>query len=172
MIAKRRYKVRVLSQSTPFIPTSAAPAPVVATVSTQTPSVRSTAESVPVTVCKLAMGQFAEVPCPTTRPQNEKSYPPPLEDIPNAPPRQSTPWPNTGSASENWLIPHTPVSTSAPTIKTEEQSKVAAIPHAMVMPKHATEESSWGLHYQFVRMRKSMKKTGMAIGRTNQECSP
>ena len=53
------------------------------------------------TVYKLAMGQFGKVPHPTTRPQNEGYNPPPLEDIPNAPPRQSTPWPNSGSASEN-----------------------------------------------------------------------
>ena len=88
MIAKRRYKVRVLTQPTPSMPTSTAPAPTVATVSTQTPTARSTAESILVTVYKLAMGQFAKVPHQTTRPQNEGSNPPPLEDIPNAPPRQ------------------------------------------------------------------------------------
>ena len=69
----------------------------VPTVSTLTPLVRSTAESILVTVYKLAMGRFADIPCPTTRPQNEGSIPPP----PNAPPRQSIPWPNSGSASEN-----------------------------------------------------------------------
>ena len=99
MIAKRRYKVRVLTQPTPSIPTSTAPTPMVATVSTQTPVVRSTAESIPVTVYKLAMGQFAEAPHPTTRSLNDN--PPPLEDILSAPVRQGTPWPNAGSASEN-----------------------------------------------------------------------
>ena len=63
--------------------------PTVATVSTKTPMVRSTAESTPVIVYKLATRQFAKVPCQRTRPQNEESNPPPLEDIPNAPPRQS-----------------------------------------------------------------------------------
>ena len=50
----------------------------VATVSTQTPIVRSTAESILVMVYKLAMGQFAEVLHSTTRPQNEGSNPSPL----------------------------------------------------------------------------------------------
>ena len=104
--------MRVLTQPTPSTPTSTAPAPTVATVSTQTSTARSTAESVPVTVYKLATGQFAEVPNQKTRPQNEGSNPPPLEYIPHAPPRQSTPWPNSGSTFENlletrkdWLIP-------------------------------------------------------------------
>ena len=57
----------------------------VATVSAQTPVVRSTAESILVMVYKLGTGEFAEVPCPTTRPKIEGSNPPPLEDIPNAP---------------------------------------------------------------------------------------
>ena len=69
MIAKRRHKVRVLTQPTPSTPTSTAPAPTIATVSTQTPLVRPTAESIPEMVCKLATGQFAEVPHPTSRPQ-------------------------------------------------------------------------------------------------------
>ena len=101
MIAKRRYKVRVLIQPTPSAPTSTAPTPMVATVSIQNTNSKSTAEPILVMVYKLAMGQFAEVPCLTTRPQNEESNPPPLEDIPNAPSRQITPWPNLGSASEN-----------------------------------------------------------------------
>ena len=68
--------------------------------------------------------------------------------------RQGTPWPNAGSALENlcetrkdWPIPHTPVPTPVPTIKTEEPPKITAIPHAMVMPKQATEKCSWGPHY-------------------------
>ena len=86
MIAKRRHKVRVLTQPTPFTPTSTAPVPMVATLNTQTPMVRSTAESLPVTIHKLAMGQFANVPHPTTRSINDN--PPQLEDIPSVPVRQ------------------------------------------------------------------------------------
>ena len=93
--------MRVLTQPTPSTPTSTASAPTVATVSTQTPTTRSTAESIPVMAYKLATGQFDEVPHQTTRPQNEGSNTPLLEDIPNAPPRCSTPWPNSGSTSEN-----------------------------------------------------------------------
>ena len=154
MIAKRMYKVRVLTQPTPSTPTSTTPAPTVATVSTQTPTARSTAESVPVTVYTLATGQFAEVPHQTTRPQNEGSNSPPLEVIPNAPPRQGTPWLNSRSTSENlfetrkdWPIPPTPAATPAPNIKPEEPPQVAAIPHATVMPKQALEKCSWGLHF-------------------------
>ena len=83
--------MRVLTQPMPSTTTSTAPAPVVATVRTQTPLIRSTAESIPVTAYKLAMGHFAEVPHQTSRSQNEGSNPPPLEDIPNVPPIQSTP---------------------------------------------------------------------------------
>ena len=144
------YNMRVLTQPTPSTPTSITPTPTVATVSTQTPAARSTAVSVPVTVYNLATGQFAEVPCQTTRPQNEGSNPTPLEDIPNAPPRQSTPWPHPGSTSENlflnrkdWPIPPAPAATPAPTIKAEKPPQVAAIPHAMVMPMR---ECSWGPH--------------------------
>ena len=110
-------------------------------------------------VYKLATGKFAEVPCPTARPQNEGhpsiqgSNPPPLEDIPNAPVRQGTPWPSTGSASENlietrkdWPIPPVPTPTPAPTVKTEAPPQIAVIPHMMVMPKHVAEKCSWGLH--------------------------
>ena len=92
MMAKRRYKVRVLTQPAPSTPTSTAPTPTVVTVSTYTPMVRSTAESTPVTIHKLATGQFAEVPHPTTRSLIDNC--PPLEDIPSAPVRQGTPWPN------------------------------------------------------------------------------
>ena len=112
MIAKRKYKVRVLTQPTPSTTTSTAPTPTVATVSTQTPIVRSTAESILVMVYKLATEQFAEVPYPTTRSLNDNTNPPPLEDITSAPVRQGTPWTNLRSASENlfktrkdWPIP-------------------------------------------------------------------
>ena len=104
MLAKRRDKVRVLSQPVPTTPTtplnSTAPTPTVATTSTQMPVTRSAATSLLVMVCKLAIGQFAEVPYLTARPQDEghpstkNSNLPPLEDIPSAPVRQGTPWPN------------------------------------------------------------------------------
>ena len=113
------------------------------------------ATSIPVTVYKLATGQFVEVSYPTARPQNgghpstQSSNPPPLRDIPNTPIRQGTPWPHTGSTSENhfetrkdWPIPPTP----SPTIKTEAPPQVAVIPHMIVMPKQVTEKCSWGLH--------------------------
>ena len=116
--SQKRYKVRVVTQPTPSTPTSTVPTPTVATASTQTPTARSTAESISMTVYKLATGQFAEVPHQTTRPQNEGSNPPPLEDIPNAPTREGIPWPNSGSTSENlfetrkdWPIPPTPGAT-------------------------------------------------------------
>ena len=173
MVAKRRYKVRVLTQPTPTTPTSTAPTPTVATVSTQTPIVRSTAESVPVTVYKLATGQFAEVPCPSTL--NDNSNPPPLEDIPSAPVRQGTPWPNAGAASENlfetrkdWPIPPTPVPTPTPTIKTEEPPKIAAIPHAMVIPKQTTEKCSWGLHCPIYKNDKEHGEEDWSVDMQNQ----
>ena len=105
------------------------------------------------TIHKLAKGQFAKVPCPTTRSISDN--PPPLEDIPSAPVRQGTPWPNVGLASENlfetrkdWPIPpYSSPHTCNPTIKTEEQPKTATIPHATkAMPKQNTEKCSWGLH--------------------------
>ena len=161
MLTKRRYKVRAIVQPIPTTPTpttpvnSTAPTPTVATTSTKTPVVRSTTEFIPVTACKLGMGKFAEVPYPTTRHQNEghpsiqSSIPLPLEDIPNAPVRQGTPWSSTGSASENlfdtrkdWPIPPTPAPTSAPSVKTQ----VAVISCAIVMPKQVAEKCLWGLH--------------------------
>ena len=86
-------------------------------------------------VYKLAMGQYAEVPHPTTRSLNDNTNPPPLEDIPSAPVRQSTPWSNAGSASENlfetrkdWPIPPTPVPTPAPIIKQKNNPKLQQSP--------------------------------------------
>ena len=139
MISKRRYKVKALTQPTPFTPTSTAPTPMIATISTQTPIVRSTAQSIPMTIHKLATGQFAEVPHPTTRSISDN--PPPLEDIPSAPLRQGTPWPNAGSASENLFetrkdrsISPTLVPAPIPTIKIQEQPQTPAIPYSMTMP--------------------------------------
>ena len=158
MITKRGYKVRILTQPTPSSPISTAPTPTVVTVSTQTPMVRSTAESIPVIMHKLAVGQFAKVPCPTTRSISDNH--PPLEDIPSVLVRQGTPWHNAGSASENlfetrkyWPFPPTPVPTPTPTptIKTEEQTKIATIPCAMTMPKQATEKCSWRPHCNICR---------------------
>ena len=129
--------------------------PTVATTSTQMPVLKSAAAFILVMVYNLATGKFAEVPYPTGRSQNEgnpsihSSSPPPFEDIPNAPVRQDTPWPSTGSASENlfktrkdWPIPPTP----APTVKTEGPPQTGAIPHAMVMPKQVIEKCLWGHH--------------------------
>ena len=98
----------------------------------------------------METGKFAEVPCPTTRPQNKGSNPPPMEDIPNVPVRQGTPWPSTGSASENlfetekdWTISPTPTPTSTATVKTEAPPQVAVNLHVMVMPKQVAEKCSW-----------------------------
>ena len=142
--AKRSYKVRVIAQLIPTIPRPTAPenltptVPIhtVATTSTQMPVVKSAAASILVTVYNLTTGQFAEVPYPTEkkkgRPQNDEnpsihnSNPQSHEDINNAPVRQDTLWPSTGSASENvfetrkdWPVPPTP----APTVKTEVPPK-------------------------------------------------
>ena len=105
----------------------------------------------------MATAQFVEVPYLTARSQNkghpstQSSNPPPLEGIPNAPIRQGTPWPNTGSASENVLetrkdrpIPPTPALTL--TVKIEAPPQVAVIPWAMVTPKQVTEKHSLGPH--------------------------
>ena len=54
---------------------------------------------------KLATGQFAEASSPTAGPKNgghpSGQNPPSLEDVPKAPVRQGTPWPNAQSTSEN-----------------------------------------------------------------------
>ena len=153
VLAKIRCKVRVLAQPIPTNPTPTAPTSTVATNSTQTPVIRLPAESILVTVYKLATGIFAEVPYPTARPQTkghpsvQSSNPPPLEDIPNVPVRQSIPWPSTGSASENlfetrkdWPIAPIPTPTPAPIVKTEAPAQVAVIPCVMVMPKEVAEK--------------------------------
>ena len=97
------------------------------------------------------------ITAPTARPQNgghpSTPNPPPLQNIPKAPVRQGTPWPNAGSTSENlfetrkdWPFPPTPVPTSAPTVKTEAPTQVAAIPRAMVAPRKAAKNHTWGPH--------------------------
>ena len=62
-------------------------------------------------------------------------------------------WPNAGSTSEKlfetrkeWPIPPASTATPISTIKTEDPPQVAAVPHAMLIPKQATEKCSWGLH--------------------------
>ena len=93
------------------------------------------ATAIPATVHKHVTGQFAEASSPTARPQNgglpSVQNPPPLEDIPKAPVRQGTPWPNAGLASENlfetrkdWPIPPTPV----PTIKNRKTTQNCSNP--------------------------------------------
>ena len=119
------------------MPTTAAA--VTATTSTQTQTTGFATTAILLTMHKLATGQFAEASSPIARPQNgghtSVQNPPPLEDIPKAPVRQSTPWPNAESTSENlfeiqedWLIAPAPVPASAPTVKTEAPPQVAAIP--------------------------------------------
>ena len=162
MLTKRRYKVRVLAWPTPTTTTPTAPTHTVATASTQMPMKRSTATSILVMVYKLATGQFAEVPHPTTRPQTkghpsvQSSKPPPLEDIPKAPVRQGTPWPSTGSPSKNFLKQE---KTSQfplylhlhPQLKQEPHPKY---PYMITMPKQAAEKCSWGLHYPICKNEK------------------
>ena len=116
--AKRRYKVRVIAQPIPTIPTPTAPVnltpavptPTVATTSTQMPMVKSAAVSIPVTVCNLAKGKFDGVPYPTERPQAEENHsvhnsnPLHLEAIPHGPTLQvrgDTSWPSIVPTSTN-----------------------------------------------------------------------
>ena len=176
MIAKRRYKVRVLTQPTPSTATSIAPTPMVASVSTQTTKVKSTADSILVTIHKLAMEQFAEVPHPTTRSISDNSSPP--EDVPSASVRQGTPWPNAGLASENlfktrkdWPVPPTPVSTPAPNIKTN--CKLQQSPTPLQCPNKPQKNSHGDCISPFAKTKKNMeKKTGMVIYKINSECAP
>ena len=141
MLAKRKYKVRLLAQPIPSIPTSTAPVPMVATVSTQTPLVRATARvytsnSIQIGNRKICWNHMSNNQTPEQRIQ------PPWKIYPNTLARQGTPWPKTGSASENlfetrkdWPISLTPTPTSSPTVKTEAPPQVAVIPHVMLMPK-------------------------------------
>ena len=188
VLTKRRYKVRVIVQPIPTTQTptaplnSAAPTTTVATPPTQTPLVMSVAESILVMVYKLAKGKFDEVPYPTGRPQNEghppiqSSNPPPLEEIPNAPVRHGTPWPSTGSASENlfdtrkdWLIPPTPAPTLALIVKMQAPCQVAVIPHAMVTPKQVAEKCSWGLHCPICKKEEEHEEDWDAKGKKNNQ---
>ena len=127
-------------------------------------------------VYKLKTGQFAENPCLTTRPQIKaptlhhwKTCPVPQLD--RVPLGQMHGQPQRTYLRPERPSPPAPVPTLAPTIKTEEPPQVAAILHAMVMPKQATEKCSWNHIAPFARMRKNTKRTGMAICRTNLECT-
>ena len=169
--AKRRYKVMVIAKPLPTTPTmtmplNSIPAPTVATstASSQTPMMKFTATSIPVTVYNLAQGKFEGIPYPTRRPKVEENpstpncSPPQPEAIPNTltfQVREDAPWPNTIPASTNlfpartdWSIP--PTQTPAVKVeKTEVPPGVAAIPHAMVLPKpqnnkQAEEKCTWG----------------------------
>ena len=134
------------------------------------PMVKSAAMSILVTVYNLAQVKFEGIPHPTGRPQAEEnpsapscSLPqerPQPKALPNAPTfqvREDTPWPNTIPASTNlfearadWLIPPT----QTPTVKVEKAEvppRVAAIPHAMVLPKPQNnrpleEKCTWEPH--------------------------
>ena len=119
VIAKRGYKVRGLNQP---IPTAAAP--MTTTTSTQMQRTGFATTAMPVTMHKLATGQFVEASSPTAKPQNgghpSVQNPPPLEDISKASVIQGTPWPKAEPTSENlfetkknWPIPPAPVPTSA-----------------------------------------------------------
>ena len=113
MLAKRKYKVRVLAQTVPASPAApvnyTALALTVATTSTQMPVTRSATTPILVMMYKVATGQFAEVPYPTTRPQEEghllshNSNPSPLEDIPSAPVREGTLGPTQGQLQKIYL---------------------------------------------------------------------
>ena len=94
--------------------------------------VKSVAASIPVTIYKLAKGNFDGVPYPTERPQAEENpyvhnvNPPQPEAAPKTPTfqvREDTPWSNTMPVSINlfdaradWPIPTVP----APTVKAEK----------------------------------------------------
>ena len=134
------------------------------------PVVKSAATSIPVTVYNLAQGKFEEILYPTGRPQVEEN---PSTPCCNAPPqrqqpgfvpnastfqvREDTPWPNTVPVSTNlfearegWPIP--PIEIPTVTLeKAEVPPRVAAIPHAMVLPKPQNnrpveEKCTWGSH--------------------------
>ena len=150
----------------------AAPTSTVATstATTQIPVAKSVATSILVTVYNLVQGKFEGIPYLTGRPQVEedpsapnyntpKQRPQP-QAIPNVPTfqvREDTPCPNTIPATTtlfearaDWPIPPTQI----PTVKIEKAEvppKVAAIPHAMVLPKpqnnrKAEEKCTWGPH--------------------------
>ena len=152
MVAKRGYKVRVLDQSV-----TTTTAPTTASTSTKMQTIQFTATAIPVTIYKLAIGQFAETSSPTARPQNgghsSVQNPPPLEDIPKAHsdrvllgPMQVWHQRIYLKSGRTDLFPYSSPPTPTPTMKTEEQPKTAAIPCIMAMPKQATEKCSWEQH--------------------------
>ena len=87
-----------------------------------------------------------------------------------------TPWPSTGSVSNNlfdtgkdWSNPPTPAPTPAPTLKTEAPPQVVEILHAMVMPKQVAVKCFWRPHCPFCKNEEEMRKIGMATGRRNSK---
>ena len=125
------------------------------------PVVKSAAMFIPVTVYNLAKEKSDGVPYLTERPQAEKSpsvhnfNPAQPEAIPNIPTfqaREDTPWPNTIPASMNLFenradCPIPPLQTPSVKVeKAEDPPRVAAIPHAMVLPKQIEEKCTGGPH--------------------------
>ena len=170
--------MRVIAQPLPTTPTMCAPmnpipTPTVATctASTQMPVVKFAATSIPVTVYNLEQGKFEGIPYPTGRPQVEENpsipncNPSQSEATSNAPTfqlREDNPWPNTASLyesiqSQGRLANSTCANTHCESRKkTEVPPRVAAIPHAMVLPKpqnnRSTEEKcTWGPHCPICR---------------------
>ena len=98
----------------------------------------------------------------------------PLEDIPSAPVRQGTLGPMQVQHQRICLKPGRtglfPPVWFPPPSKQKNNPKLQLSPHAMPMPKQATEKCSWGLHCP---MKKNMeKRIGMAIYKISQECTP
>ena len=126
------------------------------------------------------MGQFSEVPCPTTRPQNEKKttlYH--WKIYPMLHPDRSPPGLTQDQPQKIYLrqektgqfpllhSPHLPLPSKQKNHLKLQQSS---------MPWCCLSRLQRNAHRDhiapFVRMRKSTKKIGMAIGRTNHECVP
>ena len=151
-------------------------APTTATTSTQMQISGFATTAIPVTGHKLATGQFAEVSNPTARPQNG-GHPsvqslPPLEDIPKAPVRQGTPCPNAESTfrepvwnQKDWPLPPTPVPTSALPWRKKHHPRWS-LPDKL-------QRIAYGDHTApYVKRMENMRRTGIAIYKTHQECCP
>ena len=90
------------------------------------------------------MGKFCKTLPQETSTGNDN--PPPLKDIPA---RAGTPWPETGSASENlfesrsdWTIPLAP--TPTPIVMPETRPHDTEIPCTTIAPKQLEEKCGWG----------------------------
>ena len=126
---------------------------------------------------KLATGQFPEAPFPTVR--SSVQNPPPLEDIPKAPIRKGTSWPNGGSTSENlletrkdWPIPPTTAPTSVPTVKTEAPPQVQQSLKQWSPPDKLLRISHGDHIALYAKKIENMRRTGMEIYKTHEECCP